>query len=61
MTDINAVNTNPIAANSQHMNPEIKARWVAELRSGRHVQGKGRLRNSDGSMCCLGILHGVCV
>ena len=37
------------------MNKEIKAKWVAALRSGDYVQGKGKLR-SDGKFCCLGVL-----
>ena len=37
------------------MNPEIKARWVAALRSGRYQQGQGFL-NKDGALCCLGVL-----
>lgn len=37
------------------MNPEIKQRWVAALRSGEYEQGKGFL-NSDGKFCCLGVL-----
>jgi hypothetical protein len=39
----------------QKMNPEIKARWVAALRSGEYQQGKGKL-NQGGAMCCLGVL-----
>lgn len=37
------------------MNPEIKARWVAALRSGEYKQGKNKLC-SDGKFCCLGVL-----
>ena len=37
------------------MNTEIKARWVAALRSGEFEQGKEYL-NRDGRMCCLGVL-----
>jgi len=37
------------------MNPEIKAAWVAALRSGEYSQGRGRLRN-DHAFCCLGVL-----
>lgn len=37
------------------MNPEVKASWIAALRSGEYQQGKGHLR--DGSaFCCLGVL-----
>lgn len=37
------------------MNPEIKARWIADLRSGEFEQGRGYL-NADGKLCCLGVL-----
>jgi hypothetical protein len=37
------------------MNPEIKAQWVSDLRSGKYEQGKGAL-NRDGKLCCLGVL-----
>ena len=41
------------------MNPEIKAQWVAALRSGEYPQGKGALRRtiqSEEKFCCLGVL-----
>ncbi len=38
------------------MKPEIKARWVAALRSGEYKQGQKMLKNLDGSFCCLGVL-----
>jgi len=38
------------------MNQEIKQRWISKLRSGEYKQGKNRLKNLDGSMCCLGVL-----
>lgn len=39
------------------MNPEIKAKWVAALRSGQFKQGKHVLHNTDdNSFCCLGVL-----
>lgn len=37
------------------MNPEIKAKWVAALRSGEYKQGKGSL-STGGEFCCLGVL-----
>lgn len=37
------------------MNPEVKAEWLAALRSGEFEQGKNRLAN-DGKYCCLGVL-----
>lgn len=43
------------------MKPEIKARWVAALRSGEYVQGRDCLRSTgpadvDDAFCCLGVL-----
>lgn len=42
------------------MNPEIKAQWVAALRSGEYQQGKRYLRrqwnNEEPQYCCLGVL-----
>jgi hypothetical protein len=35
--------------------PELKARWVAALRSGKYEQGEEFLRN-NGKYCCLGVL-----
>lgn len=40
----------------EKLNPEVKARWVAALRSGEYTQGKGMLREADNCMCCLGVL-----
>ena len=37
------------------MNPEIKAKWVAALRSGEYKQGKRYLKSGD-TYCCLGVL-----
>lgn len=37
------------------MKPEIKAQWVAALRSGEYKQGERRLRTKD-QFCCLGVL-----
>lgn len=38
------------------MNPIIKAKWVAALRSGEYKQGMGSLRSSSNEFCCLGVL-----
>lgn len=38
------------------MNQEIKKRWVEELRSGKHAQGRGRLCDHEGRVCALGVL-----
>lgn len=37
------------------MKPEIKARWLAALRSGDYIQGHGQLREGN-TFCCLGVL-----
>lgn len=41
------------------MNPEVKAKWLEALRSGRYTQGKGALCcrvNGVQQYCCLGVL-----
>lgn len=43
------------------MNPEIKAEWLAALRSGEYQQGKSHLKRADDDSktlryCCLGVL-----
>lgn len=46
------------------MNPEVKAQWLEDLRSGNFVKGRTRLhtvdKNEDGTerheFCCLGVL-----
>ncbi len=38
------------------MNKEIKAKWVAALRSGDYAQGKITLRSKGNQFCCLGVL-----
>lgn len=37
------------------MKADIKERWVEALRSGRYVQGQGKLNKGD-KFCCLGVL-----
>jgi hypothetical protein len=48
------------------MNPDIKAQWVAALRSGEYIQGKGYLRRRIGTTdsyayCCLGVLTDLAI
>jgi hypothetical protein len=38
------------------MNQEIKAKWVAALRSGEYKQGIEQLKDCNGNFCCLGLL-----
>jgi len=42
------------------MKPEIKAAWVAALRSGEYEQGDGNLQK-EGKFCCLGVLCEIAV
>ncbi len=35
---------------------KLKAKWVTALRSGKYTQGKGVLKDCNGSYCCLGVL-----
>ena len=41
------------------MNPEIKAKWLEALRSGRYTQAKEQLHIKDDGFCCLGVLCDV--
>lgn len=38
------------------MKKSLKNKWIHALRSGKIVQGQGKLLLRDGSMCCLGVL-----
>lgn len=38
------------------MTPELKARWLKALRSGRYHQVTSYLQTADGKNCCLGVL-----
>lgn len=38
------------------LDPELKAGWVADLRSGEFEQGHDYLRNTNDTYCCLGVL-----
>lgn len=38
------------------MNPEIKTKWVAALKSGEYVKGTSFLKTIDEKFCCLGVL-----
>ncbi|MDM0024118.1 hypothetical protein [Variovorax saccharolyticus] len=38
------------------MNKEVKAKWVAALRSGKYEQAHGELRGDENAFCCLGVL-----
>lgn len=38
------------------MNPVVKTKWVAALRSGQYRQGTGYLCDAGINYCCLGVL-----
>lgn len=38
------------------LNPEVKADWLAALRSGEYPQGRRQLKTTQGSYCCIGVL-----
>ena len=38
------------------MNPELKAKWVDALRSGKYKQGRIYLNSQGHKFCCLGVL-----
>lgn len=35
---------------------ELRAKWVATLRSGNYEQGEGQLRDAKNRCCCVGVL-----
>ena len=43
------------------MNKTAKKLWLKALRSGEYEQGRGRLCDPEGRMCCLGVLYDVAV
>ena len=40
----------------QKMDPELKAKWTAALRSGEYTQTRFRLQRPPEGYCCLGVL-----
>lgn len=38
------------------LKPEVKAKWLEDLRSGNIQQGVSHLRDSRNRFCCLGVL-----
>ena len=38
------------------IDPDLKAKWVAALRSGDYKQGQHYLKTPDDTYCCLGVL-----
>ncbi len=63
---VNAPAPEPEPGNDDgRMDPHIKARWVAALRSGNYIQGEGRLKqrrdHEKSKYCCLGVLCEIAV
>lgn len=55
---------NPAVCQTEPMNPEVKAAWLAALRSGEYAQTTQYLHrvSEDGhSYCCLGVLCDIAV
>lgn len=42
--------------NKEKMDPELKAKWLEALRSGKYEQGIRVLKTKEGKFCCLGVL-----
>jgi len=45
----------------ENMDNTAKSQWLEKLRSGEYAQGRGRLRSSSNTYCCLGVLAEVAV
>lgn len=41
------------------MKYNVMRKWVKALRSGKYKQGVGKLKSSNGSFCCLGVLRDI--
>lgn len=48
--------TEPVA---EKLSPEVKARWLEALRSGKYKQGREMLRPNRNCFCCLGVLADI--
>ena len=56
MKNENEVDNSREQGSNTIMDQEIKAKWLAALRSGEYKQGSGGLRNKNDGFCCLGVL-----
>lgn len=57
------MNDEPVIRTEENLTPELKARWLEALRSGRYQQGRGALLHrgdGDEEYCCLGVLGYLC-
>lgn len=42
------------------LDPDVKAKWLAALRSGNYQQARAMLRDpATGAMCCIGVLGAI--
>ncbi len=41
------------------LDPQLKQRWIAALRSGNYEQGRQVLRSNEDKYCCLGVLADI--
>lgn len=39
------------------MDKPLMKKWASALRSGKYLQGHGKLMSLNGSYCCLGVLY----
>lgn len=49
------ISTKYYTSDQPRIDPDVKAKWVAALRSGEYRQGKKMLKTPEGSYCCLGV------
>lgn len=44
---------------AEKLSPDVKAKWLEALRSGKYEQTQGCLTNGNETFCCLGVLCDV--
>lgn len=43
-----------------NLDPDVKVKWLAALRSGEYQQGRDMLRDpATGALCCIGVLGAI--
>jgi hypothetical protein len=47
------------SSTDRKLDPELKAKWLDALRSGKYKQGQAVLRTSEECFCCLGVLGDI--
>lgn len=56
MNTADSLTTDSQSKSFPKLNPELKAKWLDALRSGKYQQGRQCLRSDEGCYCCLGVL-----